>query len=108
MVLIQEGAPGAVVKGAEPPPVEITFLTAADANKEVSVRIPRRRIDEEPQLETKLQNQNGVTTGYVRLKRWDSAAERELLVSLEKLSKAGAQRITLDLRNNLGGLVPES
>ena len=102
--LIQEGRPGEARKGEEPPPAAISFVRASDG-KEVRVEVPRKRIDDEPVLETRLQRESGMAVGYVRLLEFDSAAERELAAALEKLSAAGAERIVLDLRDNPGGLV---
>ncbi|XRA95885.1 carboxyl-terminal-processing protease [Pycnococcus provasolii] len=101
--LIQE-SPAAVPKGSEPPPAAISFIRSSDGKK-ISVEVPRKRIDDEPVLETSLKRENGVRVGYVRLLEFDSAAERELAAALEKLSAAGADRIVLDLRDNPGGLV---
>ena len=101
--LIQE-SPVAVPKGSDPPPAAISFIRSSDGKK-ISVEVPRKRIDDEPVLETSLKRENGVRVGYVRLLEFDSAAERELAAALEKLSAAGADRIVLDLRDNPGGLV---
>lgn len=48
------------------------------------------------------------STGYIKLNRFSSKTYREFMLSLEKLKKAGLQKLVLDLRGNGGGVLEEA
>ncbi len=50
----------------------------------------------------------GSDIGYISLSRFSETTTRELLEALDKLKKAGMEKIILDLRNNPGGLLSQA
>jgi carboxyl-terminal processing protease len=46
--------------------------------------------------------------GYIRLNKFSTQTYREFMLSLEKLKKAGLQKLILDLRGNGGGVLDEA
>ena len=94
----QRSSDGKVVDvSIESPPREKTTLNAALdwANGRVL-----------PPVEYKMRSRDGRMEGYVNLKEFNARSPRDVKTAVTALEAQGADYIVLDLRNNLGGLVP--
>ena len=96
---------------ADRPAAHVTVM--AEASGEVkSVELPRPEIPKARNpVSSKIQGGGllgGGGQGYIRLSEFNSRAKDEVAEALERLQKAGAEGLILDLRGNPGGLVKEA
>jgi carboxyl-terminal processing protease len=94
------------IKGPPGTEVEITVRTPGAEARELSVERAEVRI---PAVRGKMRTApGGAKVGYVELANFTEGAHGELRAEIERLTRAGAEGIVLDLRGNGGGLLNEA
>jgi carboxyl-terminal processing protease len=94
------------IKGRPGTEVEITVRTPGEEARKLSVERAEVRI---PAVRGKMRTApGGEKVGYVELANFTEGAHGELRAEVERLTRAGAEGIVLDLRGNGGGLLNEA
>lgn len=91
-----------LLRGDRGTKVTITYLRNKEKKQAVVTRdaIPLSSVDASYMITKEI--------GYIRLNKFSSVTYREFMVELEKLKKAGLQKLVLDLRGNGGGVLDEA
>jgi carboxyl-terminal processing protease len=95
-----------LIKGPEGTQVTLGVLTPPQREAH-SVRLTREEISL-PVVSSRVRSVDGHTLGYVRLSTFSEGAHAYLRRGVEKVERAGAQGLVLDLRSNGGGLLQEA
>jgi carboxyl-terminal processing protease len=82
-------------------------LSVDDGHRTRDVRLKRAKVDV-PEVESKMETQDGHKIGWVHLASFTSGAHSEVGNAVRKQIAGGAQGIVLDLRGNGGGLLNEA
>ncbi|MEM8610739.1 MAG: S41 family peptidase [Cyanobacteria bacterium P01_H01_bin.105] len=93
-------------------------LLRGDADTQVTLTIERNEVSKtfvlsrarlEVQIvNAKLESQNGINVGYIRLDEFNAHAAEQMEAAIAELSRQGADAFVLDLRDNPGGLLQAS
>ena len=86
------------LKGEEGTDVEISMMRGTDV---LDFTLTRRSI-EVPTVEYKMLDEN---IGYIAISEFDDVTDEQFIAALEDLKSQGMKNLTIDLRNNGGGLV---
>ncbi len=86
------------LKGEEGTDVEISMMRGTDV---LDFTLTRRSI-EVPTVEYKMLDEN---IGYIAISEFDDVTDEQFIAALEDLKSQGMKNLTVDLRNNGGGLV---
>ena len=86
------------LKGEEGTDVEISMMRGTDV---LDFTLTRRSI-EVPTVEYKMLDEN---IGYIAISEFDDVTDEQFIAALEDLKSQGMKNLTVDLRNNCGGLV---
>ena len=91
-----------LLRGERGTKVTITYLRKADKKQTTITRdaIPLYSVDASYMITNEI--------GYIKLNKFSSETYREFMQALEKLKKAGLQKLVLDLRGNGGGILDEA
>jgi carboxyl-terminal processing protease len=94
-----------LIKGKAGTQVTLTVVTGKAAPREVHLR--RARVDV-PVVTSEMKESGGTKVAHVSLSGFTSGAHGEVRKAVDRLLKAGAQGVVLDLRDNGGGLLNEA
>jgi carboxyl-terminal processing protease len=94
----------ALIKGKVGTPVT---LTVESGKRSRDIKLKRAKVDV-PEVESKMETQNGHKIGWVHLASFTSGAHSEVGNAVRKQISDGAQGIVFDLRGNGGGLLNEA
>ncbi len=85
---------------------QVTLTLERDGKSE-TVILSRARLEVQT-VNAKLEVQDGIQVGYIRLDEFNAHAAEQMEVAIADLSEQGAEAFVLDLRNNPGGLLQAS
>lgn len=88
------------IRGEEGSRVKVTVLRG-DANEEVDLDIERRKV-EVPTVEHEMMADN---IGYIYVMQFDGVTGPQFQAAVDDLEKQGMEKLIIDLRDNLGGLL---
>jgi carboxyl-terminal processing protease len=94
----------ALIKGKVGTPVT---LTVDNGKRTRDIKLKRAKVDV-PEVESKMETQDGHKIGWVHLSSFTSGAHSEVGNAVRKQISDGAQGIVFDLRGNGGGLLNEA
>lgn len=91
-----------MLRGSRGTEVRIAFLRGSQKKQTTISRdaIPLHSVDASYMISNE--------TGFIRLNKFSSVTYREFMEALEKLNKAGMNKLILDLRGNGGGILDEA
>jgi carboxyl-terminal processing protease len=92
------------IRGPEGEPVRIT-IRRPGSPEPVEYVVLREKITEDAVPYAFMINSD---TGYIKMIRFSSTSESELLEAIEKLKKQNVKKLILDLRDNPGGLLSQA
>jgi carboxyl-terminal processing protease len=92
------------IRGPEGEPVRIT-IRRQGVSEPLEFVVIREKITEEAVPYSFMINND---TGYIKMIRFSSTAESEILEAFEKLRKQNMKKLILDLRDNPGGLLSQA
>lgn len=93
-----------LIRGKVGTAVELTFLRSGRSR---TVRITRANVSV-PVAASQLVHYKGKAIGYIELTQFAQGSAAELKTQVQKMKKAGAQGLILDLRDNPGGLLAQA
>ncbi|NEQ51977.1 MAG: PDZ domain-containing protein [Leptolyngbya sp. SIO3F4] len=85
---------------------QVTLTIERDGESETIV-LSRARLEVQT-VNAKLESQDGIHVGYIRLDEFSAHAAEQMQAAISNLSDQGAEAFVLDLRNNPGGLLQAS
>ena len=93
--------------GGSQPAVRLTVRHLDGSTEAVTLHRPPRQAAPSPVTSRLEKRTSAGSVGYMRLRSFDARAQRDVAAAVRRLRDEGAQRFTLDLRGNRGGLVTE-
>lgn len=94
-------------EGGSQPAVQLTVRHLDGSTEAVTLQRPPRPAAPSPVTSRLEKSSSAGSVGYMRLRSFDARAQRDVAAAVRRLRDQGAQRFTLDLRGNRGGLVTE-
>ncbi len=85
---------------------QVTLTIERNGEPETIV-LARKRIEVQT-VNAKLETQNGIKVGYIRLDEFSAHAAEQMEAAIADLTAEGAEAFVMDLRNNPGGLLQAS
>ncbi|MFG6095546.1 S41 family peptidase [Leptothoe sp. ISB3NOV94-8A] len=82
-------------------------LTIERNSESQTLVLSRARVEIQT-VNAKLENQNNINVGYIRLDEFNAHAAEQMQAAIAELSEQGAEAFVLDLRDNPGGLLQAS
>lgn len=85
---------------------QVTLTIERDSESQTFV-LSRARLEIQT-VNAKLETQNGISVGYIRLDEFSAHAAEQMQAAISDLTAQGAEAFVLDLRDNPGGLLQAS
>jgi carboxyl-terminal processing protease len=87
------------LKGKEGSPIELTIFRKSE-NRKIKIKLNR---DVVPIKSVDIAVMVSPNTGYIKINRFAETTYREFMIGLQKLERAGANSVIIDVRENGGG-----
>lgn len=93
------------MRGPAGTPVTLKVVNRSPDAEPRTLELTRGHIEVNPVVAELRPQADGHRVGYIRLTQFNGVATEEMVNSLQRLERQGADRYVLDLRNNPGGLL---